>query len=56
MKQSTGKLTYEKDSMHYHRFRIESKQGIVGRVYIPKDMKPMPDRIVLDRVKEKGGR
>jgi hypothetical protein len=47
-----GTFKYEQDSKRYHRFRIEAAGGIVGTVYIPKDMHPLPDRIVLDRDEE----
>ena len=53
MNEIRGKLTYEKDSKRYHRFQIETEQGIVGTVYVPKDLSPLPDRLVLDRVGRK---
>ena len=53
MNEITGKLNYEQDSKRYHRFQIETEQGIVGTVYVPKDLSPIPDRIVLDRVESK---
>jgi hypothetical protein len=53
MSEVTGKFLYEQDSKRYHRFQIvETDQGIIGTVYVPKDLEPMPDKIVLER-KEK---
>ena len=49
MNEINGKLTYDKDSKRYHRYQIEADQGVVGTVYVPKDLEPMPDRIVLER-------
>ncbi len=49
MSEVTGKFTYDKYSKRYHRFQIQSEQGIVGVVYVPKDLEPLPERIVLDR-------
>ena len=53
MNEISGKFIYEQDSKRYHRFQIETEQGIVGTVYVPKDLEPLPDRIVLDRVEKK---
>jgi hypothetical protein len=53
MNEIRGRLTYEKDSKRYHRFQIETEQGIVGTVYVPKDLSPIPDRLVLDRIESK---
>ena len=51
MKEVKGKFEYEKDSKRYHRFKIESKEGIVGNLYVPKDG-AIPDRIILDNAKK----
>jgi len=34
----TGKFRFDQDSKRFHRFKIETESGIVGTVYIPKDM------------------
>ena len=34
----TGKFRFDQDSKPFHRFKIETDFGIVGTVYIPKDM------------------
>jgi len=52
MNEVTGKFTYDQDSKRFHRYRIEADQGVVGTVYVPKDLESLPDRIVLER-KEK---
>jgi len=50
-KESKGTFKYEQDSKRYHRFKIEAK-GIVSNIYISKDMEQLPDRIILDKVKD----
>ena len=37
---------YEKDSKAFHRFKIKSRTGIAGSIYVPKG-KEIPERIVL---------
>jgi len=51
-KEIKGTFKYEQDSKRYHRYRIEAAKGVVGTIYIPKDIKPIPERIVLEDVKE----
>ncbi len=51
-KELKGTLKYERDSRRYKRFRIESDSGVVGAIYIPKDMQP--ERIVLDWPEDRG--
>ncbi len=53
-KELKGTLKYERDSKRYKRFRIESDYGVVGTIYVPKDMKEQPERIVLDWAKDRG--
>ena len=43
-----GTFVFERNSKTYHRFRIETDAGIVGSVYIPKDMDPIPAKIILE--------
>lgn len=43
---------YEKDTKGFHRFKIRSKTGIEGTVYIPKSIE-IPDRLGL-RLKTAG--
>ena len=43
----TGKFRYEQDSKRFHRFQIETDCGIVGTVYVPKDIEVMPKKLVL---------
>jgi len=47
-KETKGTMTYEQDSKRYHRYKIEAAGGIVGTLYIPKDTKEIPERIVLE--------
>lgn len=45
-----GSYKYEQDSRRYHRFKILTDEGVIGTVYIPKELDPFPKRIVLDLV------
>ena len=45
-----GKLRFNKDSKRYHRFNIETDEGIVGTVYVPKDSKSTPKRLILEYI------
>ena len=47
-KEIKGLFKYEKDSKRYHRFQIETDAGIVGTIYVPKDMEPMPKKLILE--------
>lgn len=49
-----GKFEYEQDSKRFHRFQIKTKVGVIGTVYVPKDI-DMPKQLVLDYAKEEGG-
>ena len=46
----TGKFRFDQDSKRFHRFKIETESGIVGTVYIPKDMggEKLPKKITLN--------
>jgi hypothetical protein len=43
-----GKFRYDKDSKRYHRFQIETESGVTGTVYLPKDLNPIPRKLVLE--------
>jgi hypothetical protein len=45
-----GKFRFDQDSKRFHRFQIETEIGIVGTVYIPKDMggEKLPKKITLE--------
>ncbi|VEN74744.1 conserved hypothetical protein [Candidatus Desulfarcum epimagneticum] len=47
-KEIKGKFKYEKDSKRYHRFKIETDEGIVGNIYVPKDSEGIPKKIILN--------
>ena len=42
-------ISYDKDTRRHHRYLVKSPDGIVGSVYIPRDMDPIPDVIVLEK-------
>jgi hypothetical protein len=45
-----GQFRFDQDSKLFHRFKIETESGIVGTVYIPKDMggEKLPKKITLN--------
>jgi hypothetical protein len=47
-KEIKGKFRYEQDSKRYHRFKIETDEGIVGTVYVPKNKTSMPKKVILE--------
>lgn len=51
----TGQFRYERDSKRFHRFQIETEEGVVGMVYIPKEMEPMPTKLVLEYADKQDG-
>jgi hypothetical protein len=50
-KEVRGKFRYDQDSKRFHRFLIETDCGIVGTVYVSKNKKAIPERIILDKAK-----
>jgi hypothetical protein len=51
-KEISGHFRFDQDSKRFHRFQIETSEGIVGTVYIPKDIggKKLPKKITLEYV------
>jgi len=51
-KEVTGQFRFDQDSKRFHRFQIETDVGVVGTIYIPKDMggSKLPKKIILDYV------
>jgi len=47
-KEIKGIFTFDQDSKRFHRFRIEGNDGIVGNLYVPKDCKATPEKIVFN--------
>ena len=46
-KKVVGRFRYEQDSKkRFHRFKIETDEGITGSVYVPKDKKSMPKKLI----------
>jgi hypothetical protein len=47
------KIVYEQDSKRYHRFKVVDPDAeILGTLYIPKQMNPIPKRLVLEMKSE----
>jgi hypothetical protein len=47
-KEIKGLFRYEQDSKRYHRFQIETEAGIIGTVYVPKDIGTMPKKLIFE--------
>ena len=47
-KEIKGLFRYEQDSKRFHRFQIETDAGIVGTVYVPKNIEAMPKKLTLE--------
>lgn len=47
-KEINGKFRYERDSKRFHRFKIETEDGVTGSVYVPRDKTTMPKKITLE--------
>ena len=43
-----GKFVFEKDTKRYHRFEIVFDEDITGIIYIPINIEPMPERLILE--------
>jgi hypothetical protein len=45
---------YDADTKRTHRFLIESAEGVNGTIYVSKESRPLPKRVVIQlKVKEK---
>lgn len=42
-----GRFIFEKDTKRYHRFKIVFDEDMSGTIYIPKEIEPMPERLIL---------
>jgi len=51
-KEIKGQFRFNQDSKRFHRFQIETDVGVVGTIYIPKDMggSKLPKKITLEDV------
>ena len=49
-KEITGQFRFDQDSKRFHRFQIETDVGVVGTLYIPKDLggSKLPKKITLE--------
>ena len=44
---------YDADTKRTHRFLIESTEGVTGTIYVSKESRPLPKRVVIQlKVKE----
>ena len=44
---------YDADTKRTHRFILEPAEGVVGTIYVSKEAKPLPKRVVIE-IKMKG--
>ena len=42
-------MTFDGDTKRKHRYLVKSSEGIVGSIYIPRTMDPIPDVIILEK-------
>ena len=51
-KEVNGQFRFDQDSKRFHRFKIETDVGVVGTIYIPKDMggSKLPKKMILEYV------
>ena len=46
-------IKFDQDSKRYHRFKVIDPEGeITGTIYFPKQMNPLPKRLVLEMKSE----
>lgn len=45
-----GSFRYEQDSKRFHRFTVETDEGVTGSIYVTKDSDGIPQKIVLEYV------
>jgi hypothetical protein len=38
---------YDADTKRTHRFLIESTEGVTGTIYVAKESRPLPKRVVI---------
>jgi hypothetical protein len=50
-KQIKCTFIYDGDTKRKHRLLVESAVGIVGSIYIPKSLNPIPDTIIIEKRK-----
>ena len=52
LEQVKGVFKYDKDTFRFHRFNIVAEEeGINGTIYVSKEFKKMPKRIVLENAR-----
>jgi len=39
---------YDADTKRTHRFILEPAEGVVGTIYVSKEVKPLPKRVVIE--------
>lgn len=51
-KEVKNHIRYDQDTKRYHRFQIEfDDEDIGGTIYISKQERPLPIRLILDRIR-----
>lgn len=46
-KEITGVFRYNSESKKFNKFKFEAQEGVVGYIYIPKDIREIPSEIIL---------
>ena len=47
-RQIQGLFRYDKDTKRHHRFQIETDSGVTGTLYFPKQLNPIPIKLILE--------
>lgn len=51
-KKVNSEFQFDEGNKRFHRFRIDNKQNMVDTVYVSKDIKAMPKRLMFGCAKE----
>jgi hypothetical protein len=46
-KEVNGKFRFDQDSKRFHRFKVETDEGITGSIYVPKKNDGIPKKLIL---------
>ncbi|MGP8153220.1 MAG: hypothetical protein ACLQBQ_03620 [Smithella sp.] len=49
-----GIFTYNSESIKYNKFIFEAEKGVMGNIFIPKDIREIPSQIILHSSMKRG--
>ena len=47
--ETKGTFKYSGDSKRFHRYELKAEDGIVGSLYVPRDIDKIPDKLVWEK-------